>query len=827
MFERFNDEARRIVVLAIQEAERRGSNAVGVEHIILGLIAEPFSAAGKLVAEIRISANMPLENLHQRIDQYIRDYPIHDDGVPRFTEQAKAVLNCAAQEATDLGEDVVGSEYILFGLYRESALARFEFGIGMDWEWIRWKLFPGLVSKPRDEETERLSDFSLIRPPDAGGPVMPSLIWAAPDIDHDGVVQPSHRTALRLPFPAPSMGGFTWFTGKARSNSVEVIHARCEDLKSKMEPYLGNSEVPPWQLCLDVWELIKDCTFCFERCGANTPETDVAALHRISFDLNYCFLYLQFKSNQRNHAYVAQSFGFLAANLEYLAGRQMVEKGRLDRALLSHIPLVIDFAIWCGKGTSCDTAGLPPITRGGMPSILGTAIETITGLEYMTDQLHRNKPPSELVSLIEDQVRRHYPRLRKFTKFGTTEKLSQRADVKNARRALTSHLGGTYFSATKSYCVSTAAAFASDRDLIYISSGQAHQGTAIRYSCKTGEVECLELRDLRYKTEEGLRQELATIFKAVRRRAISRGRLEERLNRVLVEVGEIVTGPILKAWPDSQRMAFVPVHGVLDLPLATAYIDSAPAIMQRDITITPNGRCLLLSALSKQLESSGNRIYVACDPSNGVNRIENVIPEAERVAAVYGTTARNLSASVTVETESAIRHVTRGATPRLRLYDRSTEVDMTGIVPAQDYLEGLCESETVHLACHGIITDDPIYESSLRLGGDVSMTHLLNRGVARGSVFVLSACSVGGIVPSYPSELLGFPASLISAGARNVLASTWPVPDSDEVADLMVDFHTNLTTGATSSDALRRAIGRSFASGVGPFHWAGFSMYGA
>ena len=94
------------------------------------------------------------------------------------------------------------------------------------------------------------------------------------------------------------------------------------------------------------------------------------------------------------------------------------------------------------------------------------------------------------------------------------------------------------------------------------------------------------------------------------------------------------------------------------------------------------------------------------------------------------------------------------------------------------------------------------------------MTKVLRRGVASGSAFVLSAWSLGGIVPSYPSELLGFPAALLT-----VLASIWPVPDSEEVRDIMVDFHAALRDRSAPSLAFRSAIRSAIKQGVSPYYW--------
>jgi len=62
----------------------------------------------------------------------------------------------------------------------------------------------------------------------------------------------------------------------------------------------------------------------------------------------------------------------------------------------------------------------------------------------------------------------------------------------------------------------------------------------------------------------------------------------------------------------------------------------------------------------------------------------------------------------------------------------------------------------------------------------------------------------------------------LTVGARNVLASIWPVPDSEEVRDIMVDFHAALRDGSAPSLAFRSAIKQ----GVSPYYWGGFSVYG-
>jgi hypothetical protein len=80
----------------------------------------------------------------------------------------------------------------------------------------------------------------------------------------------------------------------------------------------------------------------------------------------------------------------------------------------------------------------------------------------------------------------------------------------------------------------------------------------------------------------------------------------------------------------------------MDLPLSAALVDSVPALAMRDITIVPNGRCLLLSAM-RNPGTTADSVYVACDASTGQNQIRKVVPEAARVAAVYGSVSHHLS----------------------------------------------------------------------------------------------------------------------------------------------------------------------------------------
>jgi hypothetical protein len=606
--------------------------------------------------------------------------------------------------------------------------------------------------------------------------------------------------------------------------SLTYIIDRNEAIRRTVDPYLENDEEPPRELCDEVWSAVSECVEVATTQLPSLAVSDVEVLYRAMFDLTYSFLYLQYKSRIKYSTMEAQAFVLLAISLERMVGSLQAQSQTFDRQVLKHVPVIIDYGIQAGASAWYGGAS---DTSHSAPSLVGSAIEVITGLEYLTDQLTRYGPDASLTRRVRDEIIREYPPFQKFSTTKALDNYKQQLDIGNARRALGKHRTAAYLSATASYCVPTAAAFASQRDVIYVASGQAYPGTAIRYDCRTGQVANIALPDLRYKEEEDLRAELTALYIALRERTIGRRRLRERITAVLRRTGEIVTGPILAAWPDADRMTFVPVHGVMDLPLATAFVNGAPAILQRDITVSPNGRCLLLSALHTRNASTDGDAFVACDPSSGSNRIKNVVPEANRIAAIYRTAVRHIGVgeNPTSETGDAVER----SAEVVRLFDTRVreQVDASVASLSEPDMQALCAAATVHLACHGVVSDDPLFESTLKLGGDLSMKELLRRGVARSSTFVLSACSVGGIVPSYPSELLGFPATLITAGARNVVASNWPVPDSPEVIEMMADFHIGLVCGHAPSSAFRHAVNRAFRADVSPHHWAGFNLYGA
>ena len=115
MFERFTDRARRVVVLAQEEARMLNHSYIGTEHILLGLIHEGEGVAAKALESMDISLAAVREKVQEDIGQGQQNPPGH---IP-FTPRAKKVLELSLREALQLGHNYIGTEHILLGLIRE------------------------------------------------------------------------------------------------------------------------------------------------------------------------------------------------------------------------------------------------------------------------------------------------------------------------------------------------------------------------------------------------------------------------------------------------------------------------------------------------------------------------------------------------------------------------------------------------------------------------------------------------------------------------------------------------------------------------------------
>ncbi|MGA1328836.1 MAG: ATP-dependent Clp protease ATP-binding subunit [Candidatus Nanopelagicales bacterium] len=156
MFERFTDRARRVVVLAQEEARMLNHNYIGTEHILLGLIHEGEGVAAKSLEALEIR----LEQVRAQVEEIIGPGQQAPSGHIPFTPRAKKVLELSLREALQLGHNYIGTEHILLGLIREGegVAAQVLVKLGAD------------LHRVRQQVIQLLSGYQGKEPATAGGP---------------------------------------------------------------------------------------------------------------------------------------------------------------------------------------------------------------------------------------------------------------------------------------------------------------------------------------------------------------------------------------------------------------------------------------------------------------------------------------------------------------------------------------------------------------------------------------------------------------------------------------------------------------------------------
>jgi len=115
MFERFTDRARRVMLLAEEEARRLNHDHVGTEHILLGLVLEGEGVAARALESLGISLQAVREQVEESIGRGQQAPP----GRIPYTPRAKKTLELSLREALHLGHHYIGTEHILLGVIRE------------------------------------------------------------------------------------------------------------------------------------------------------------------------------------------------------------------------------------------------------------------------------------------------------------------------------------------------------------------------------------------------------------------------------------------------------------------------------------------------------------------------------------------------------------------------------------------------------------------------------------------------------------------------------------------------------------------------------------
>lgn len=198
------------------------------------------------------------------------------------------------------------------------------------------------------------------------------------------------------------------------------------------------------------------------------------------------------------------------------------------------------------------------------------------------------------------------------------------------------------------------------------------------------------------------------------------------------------------------------------------------------------------------------------DPGSGSTFLKYVDPEVESIRRIYGIRAAEPS-ELTQNDVTTLRRL---------------EVDPESESSATSLIDAISRANTIHLACHGSVSTHDGNSPRLFLQGSLLLEDLVQARLTSGSTMVLSACSVGGNTADAPLEILGFPATLLAIGARNVIASMWPVPDNAHTVRFMNDIHLRLADGLPASKALAQATRDAIAANSPAAVWGGFSAFG-
>ncbi len=152
MFERFTDQARRVLALAQEEARMRNCNRVGTEHLLLGLIHERDGLAAQALESLGISA----EDVRRKIEEISGEYPEPSAAHAEYTLRAKKALDLSRREALQLGHNHIGTEHLLLSLIREGEgpAAQVLLELGADLSRVRQQVLLMLGGNEDDGEPE-------------------------------------------------------------------------------------------------------------------------------------------------------------------------------------------------------------------------------------------------------------------------------------------------------------------------------------------------------------------------------------------------------------------------------------------------------------------------------------------------------------------------------------------------------------------------------------------------------------------------------------------------------------------------------------------------
>ncbi len=145
MFNRFTERARKVIVLAKEEARRFNHDYIGTEHLLLGLIREGEGVAAAVLQKLGLS----LESIRMEVEKLVQPGPATQiQGDVPFTPRSKKALELSAEEARSLGHNYIGTEHLLLGLIREGegVASQVLLNLGLDLNRVRSEIMELLGS---------------------------------------------------------------------------------------------------------------------------------------------------------------------------------------------------------------------------------------------------------------------------------------------------------------------------------------------------------------------------------------------------------------------------------------------------------------------------------------------------------------------------------------------------------------------------------------------------------------------------------------------------------------------------------------------------------
>ncbi len=160
MFERYTERARKVVVLAQEEAHRMKHNYIGTEHLLLGLLREDEGVAARALGSLSVT----LDEVREQVESIVGYGEEGTGGQAPFTPRSKRALDLAWREALQLGHNYIGTEHILLGLVqeRESVAVRMLSNLGAEPDEVRRRavgMIGGRVTEMRTADHPEASEY--------------------------------------------------------------------------------------------------------------------------------------------------------------------------------------------------------------------------------------------------------------------------------------------------------------------------------------------------------------------------------------------------------------------------------------------------------------------------------------------------------------------------------------------------------------------------------------------------------------------------------------------------------------------------------------------